>query len=73
MVDELIFLDIAPEALSIAEKNFRTHFPEKDAQFIVSDLLEKLFYSPPEKGEREGVLSQKSEQTHPNPPFSRRG
>jgi release factor glutamine methyltransferase len=42
MVDELIFLDISPEALSVAQENFRTHFPKKDAQFIVSDLLENI-------------------------------
>lgn len=40
LADEVIFLDISPEALEVAEKNFRTHFPEKKAQFIVSDLLE---------------------------------
>ncbi len=39
LADEVIFLDISPEALRITEKNFRSHFPEKRAQFIVSDLL----------------------------------
>ncbi len=39
LADEVIFLDISPEALTITEKNFRLHFPEKKAQFIVSDLL----------------------------------
>ena len=39
LADEVIFLDISEEALKIAEKNFRTHFPEKKAQFIISDLL----------------------------------
>lgn len=39
LADEVIFLDISPEALRIAEENFRTHFPEKKAQFIISDLL----------------------------------
>ena len=39
LADEVIFLDISEEALKIAEKNFRTHFPDKQAQFIVSDLL----------------------------------
>lgn len=39
LVDEVIFLDISPEALTITEKNFRTHFPKTKAQFIVSDLL----------------------------------
>lgn len=39
LADEVIFLDISPAALTIAEQNFRTHFPEKKAQFIISDLL----------------------------------
>jgi methylase of polypeptide subunit release factors len=38
----VIFLDISPEALEVAERNFRTHFPEKKGQFIVSDLLSNL-------------------------------
>ncbi len=42
LADEVIFLDISPAALLIAERNFRTHFPEKKAQFIVSDLLSDL-------------------------------
>ena len=42
LADEVIFLDISPEALSVAKRNFRTHFPDKQAQFIVSDLLEQL-------------------------------
>lgn len=42
LADEVIFLDISPTALAVAEKNFRTHFPEKQAQFIVSDLLSNL-------------------------------
>jgi release factor glutamine methyltransferase len=42
LVDEVIFLDISPTALTIAKKNFRTHFPDKKAQFIVSDLLSNL-------------------------------
>ncbi len=43
LVDEVIFLDISESALSITRVNFRTHFPEKKAQFIVSDLLRWLF------------------------------
>lgn len=39
LADEVIFLDISPEVLSITEKNFRTHFPDTRAQYIVSDLL----------------------------------
>jgi len=46
LADKVIFLDISPEALEVAEKNFRAHFPEKKVQFIVSDLLEN--YLPPE-------------------------
>lgn len=42
LADEVIFLDISPEALRVAEDNLRTHFPEKKAQFIVSDLLSDL-------------------------------
>lgn len=42
LVDEVIFLDISGEALHISEKNLRTHFPEKNTQFIVSDLLSEL-------------------------------
>ena len=42
LADEVIFLDISPAALAIAERNFRTHFPEKQAQFIVSDLLSHI-------------------------------
>ena len=54
LADEVIFLDISPEALQIAEKNFRMHFPEKKAQFIVSDLLSNLL----EKG---GVTNEMSD------------
>jgi release factor glutamine methyltransferase len=42
LADEVIFLDISPTALAITEANFRTHYPEKKAQFIVSDLLSAL-------------------------------
>ena len=42
LADEVIFLDISPTALRVAKQNFRTHFPEKKAQFIVSDLLSNL-------------------------------
>ncbi len=38
----LTFVDISEEALIIAKKNFETHFPEKKAEFIVSDLLEAV-------------------------------
>ncbi len=42
LADEVIFLDISPEALAVTETNFRSHFPEKRAQFIVSDLLSNI-------------------------------
>lgn len=42
LADEVIFLDISPEALRVAKENFRTHFPDKKAQFIISDLLSNL-------------------------------
>lgn len=42
LVDEVIFLDISPAALAIAEKNFHTNFPDKKAQFIISDLLSNI-------------------------------
>ena len=42
LADEVIFLDISPEALAVAEQNFRTHYPEKKAQFIISDLLSNI-------------------------------
>lgn len=42
LADEVIFLDISPEALRVTEQNFRTHFPDKRAQFIISDLLSNL-------------------------------
>ncbi len=42
IVDTVIFLDISPEALRITETNFRNNFPEKTADFIVSDLLSWL-------------------------------
>ena len=58
---EVVFLDISSEALAVAESNFRTHFSEKKAQFIVSDLLINLL----EKGGAEersgGLVLEKSE------------
>ena len=42
LADEVIFLDISPEALRVAEENFRTHFGDKKAQFIVSDLISDI-------------------------------
>lgn len=41
-MDEVIFLDISEGALAVAEANFRTHFPEKKAEFILSDLISEL-------------------------------
>jgi release factor glutamine methyltransferase len=57
LADEVIFLDISPTALAIAEANFRTHFPDKKAQFIVSDLL-SVFSSPHFRGSQRGYSSQ---------------
>ena len=42
LADEVIFLDISREALAVTEQNFRSHFPDKKAKFIVSDLLSAL-------------------------------
>lgn len=42
LAEEVIFLDISSDALAIAEKNFRTHFPSKKAQFLLSDLLSNI-------------------------------
>jgi methylase of polypeptide subunit release factors len=42
LADEVIFLDVSHDALRVAEENFRTHFGDKKAQFIVSDLLSNL-------------------------------
>jgi Epoxyqueuosine reductase QueH/Protein of unknown function (DUF559) len=44
---------------------------KKISQYILEERLYRN--SPPEKGEIDGVLLQKSKQTHPNPPFSGRG
>ncbi len=42
LAEEIIFLDISPEALRVTETNFRKYFPNKKAQFILSDLLLNL-------------------------------
>ncbi len=59
--------------------------PTWDEEGYAAKVIQKLFVprwsnqnvygldSPPEKRELEGVLSQKPEQTHPNPPLSGRG
>lgn len=57
LADEIIFLDISAEALAVAEQNFRVHFPDKKAQFIVSDLL-SAFISPPFRGSQRGYPTQ---------------
>ncbi|MBX9809362.1 peptide chain release factor N(5)-glutamine methyltransferase [Candidatus Gracilibacteria bacterium] len=38
----LTFLDISEQALEIAKYNFETNFPDKKADFIVSDLLKNF-------------------------------
>jgi release factor glutamine methyltransferase len=68
LADEVIFLDISPEALAVTETNFRTHFPEKRAQFIVSDLLDKL---PLQREYREAGRDLVSEKKSPLPPFTK--
>jgi len=47
LAEEIIFLDISPRALEVAQKNFSQFFPDKKSLFIVSDLLENL---PPQEG-----------------------
>ncbi len=42
LVDQIIFLDISPDALTIARENYATHFWEKPATFLESDLLSNL-------------------------------
>lgn len=42
LVDRVVFLDISPEALRMTQGNFETNFPNKKAQFILSDLLSEL-------------------------------
>lgn len=44
LVDEINFIDISPDALQIAEKNFCKNFPNKKANFIQSNLLEKIIF-----------------------------
>lgn len=39
LADSLHFVDISPSALKVSQKNFVMHFPEKSAQFHLSDLL----------------------------------
>lgn len=41
LADNIFFVDISEKALEVARKNFETHFPEKTATFLHSDLLEK--------------------------------
>ena len=70
LVDEVIFLDISPEALKVAEQNFRTHFPQKKAEFIVSDLLDKLpLQMEYREAGRDLVLGKKTKS--PLPPFAK--
>ncbi len=42
LAEEVIFLDISEKALEVARKNFRTHFPNKKAKFLLSDLLSNI-------------------------------
>lgn len=38
--DHVTLIDRSEAALNIAQDNFRTHFPDKKADFLISDLLE---------------------------------
>jgi release factor glutamine methyltransferase len=42
LVDEVVFLDISQEALTVTEENFHAHFPKKKGEYIVSDLLSHM-------------------------------
>lgn len=42
LVDEVIFLDISPEALKIAQENFQKYYPSKSVEFLHSDLLSNI-------------------------------
>lgn len=42
IADELFFIDISKEALTIAQKNFKNYFPEKNANFLHSSLLDNF-------------------------------
>jgi len=68
LADEIIFLDISPAAIRVAEENFRIHFPDKKAQFIVSDLL-SVFNSLHLRGIQRGYPTQpplQGEESNPN-------
>lgn len=49
LVDEINFIDISPNTLNIAQKNFCKNFPNKKANFIESNLLEKVIFDKNEK------------------------
>ncbi len=40
MADEVIFIDISPEAMAITQQNFRKYYKDKSAKFIIWDLLD---------------------------------
>lgn len=42
IAEEVTFLDVSQKALHVAQENFRRQFPEKKAEFIISDLLSNV-------------------------------
>lgn len=54
IVDEIIFIDISPEALEITKKNFSNNYPEKKARYVLSDLLSN--FSPADFSSLEGPI-----------------
>lgn len=42
LADEIYFIDISADALEVAKKNFYHNFADKEANFVISNLLENL-------------------------------
>lgn len=42
LANEIYFIDISADALEVAKKNFYHNFADKEASFVISDLLENL-------------------------------
>lgn len=49
ITQKMTFVDISPNALAIAQKNFSLNFPDSSANFVVSDLLEGVDFFSDEK------------------------
>jgi release factor glutamine methyltransferase len=43
LAEKVVFLDISPAALRVAEKNYRTYYEEGNAVFLESDLLDSPY------------------------------